>query len=285
MIELALGTVQFGLAYGLSERPQRVSDQYAKDILGLAAQSGIRRLDTAAAYGDIERRLSGLIGDLDFEIVSKIPDLSSQDDDLAAFVTASIQSSYDRLGLRLRGMLFHNAADLKGADGELLWQRARQLCDTLDLSLGVSVYDPYDASTGDDLKKFDMVQLPGNALDQRVVDAAATLGDAEISLRSAFLQGLLLMPYETAVCRVPAAAGALRRWHNWCAQQDILPLVGALSIVKAMAGVRYCVVGVDDARQLEDILAAWDAAVAVNGADLAVDSLAIIDPRYWKVAG
>lgn len=281
MIELALGTVQFGLAYGLHERSQRVSDKVAKDILGLAAQSGIRRLDTAAAYGDIEPRLADLAGNLDFEIVSKIPALSSQVVNPAAVVAASIQSSHNRLGQRLRGILFHNAADLQTADGEVIWKRARQLCDKLNVALGVSVYDLHDAGTGSKSEKFDMVQLPGNALDQRVVDATRSLGNAEVSLRSVFLQGLLLMPYEAAVSRVPAAADALHRWHNWCAQEAILPLVGALSIIKALPNVRYCVVGVDDVKQLEDILCAWDCAMAIRAPDLAVNILDVIDPRRW----
>ena len=281
VIELALGTVQFGLAYGLHERSQRVSDESARDILSLAAKSGITRLDTAAAYGDIEQRLAGLIGSLDFEIVSKIPALHGQMDDPADFVAASIQSSYNRLGERMRGVLFHNAADIEDGGSGSVWGCAKQFCDRLGLALGVSVYDPGEAAIKDGTMHFDMIQLPGNALDQRLVNASAALGGAEISLRSAFLQGLLLMPYEAAIQRVPAAAQALRRWHDWCAEERISPLVGALSIVKALPNVRYCVVGVDDVKQLEDILHAWDCAVVIPAPGLAVETLEIIDPRRW----
>jgi aryl-alcohol dehydrogenase-like predicted oxidoreductase len=283
-MELALGTVQFGLDYGLHSRGQRVSAESAKDILSLAAKAGIRRLDTAAAYGDIEQRLAGLIGDLDFEIVSKIPALPDQIDDPNAFVNASIESSYNRLGQRLRGILFHNVADVETTGCGSVWHQARQSCDRLGLELGVSVYDVDEIALKECVTRFDMIQLPGNALDQRLVNVSDALGGAEISLRSAFLQGLLLMPYEAATGHVPAAALALQRWHDWCSEKRISPLVGALSIIKGLPNVQFCVVGVDDVKQLEDILDAWEGAVATRATHLAVDILDVIDPRRWQFA-
>lgn len=284
MIELALGTVQFGVAYGLQGRSQPVSDAEAKDILSLASRSGIMRLDTAAAYGDIEERLVGLIGDLDFHIVSKVPALPVDADDPTAFALASIEQSRRRLGERLRGVLFHRAADLYGASGNAVWEQARQFCASSEMALGVSVYDPAEACFGNGENLFDMVQLPGNVFDQRLQSAAGALGSAEISVRSAFLQGLLLLPYNAAVNRVPQAAGALRRWHDWCDHKGISPLVAALSVIKGLSNARYCIIGVDDVSQLEDILVAWDKANAISASELAIAEPEIIDPRRWKRA-
>lgn len=282
MIELALGTVQFGVAYGLQGRSKPVSDAEAKDILTLASRSGIVRLDTAAAYGNIEERLVGLIGDLDFQIVSKVPPLPVDADDPTSFVLASIVQSRLRLGERLRGILFHHAADLNGTRGNVAWEQARQLCASSDLALGVSIYDPAEACFANGKKPFDMVQLPSNVFDQRLQSATAELGTAEISIRSAFLQGLLLMPYNAAVNRVPQAAGALRQWHDWCEHKEISPLVAALSVIKGLSSARYCIIGVDYVSQLEDILVAWDQANAINASELAIAEPDIIDPRRWK---
>jgi len=57
-MELALGTVQFGLVYGLSGGKQLLPDRDIRAILELAFEQGVVILDTAPVYGDIESRLA-----------------------------------------------------------------------------------------------------------------------------------------------------------------------------------------------------------------------------------
>jgi aryl-alcohol dehydrogenase-like predicted oxidoreductase len=128
-----------------------------------------------------------------------------------------------------------------------------------------------------------VVQLPGNALDQRLAsrDAIRGLAKVEVHLRSVFLQGLLLLPLELAIERVPKAAAALRNWAKWCSDQEISPLRAALSVVKTIPGVRYCVVGVDHPGQLEEIVAAWHDTRPLDMTSLSCEDLNTIDPRRW----
>ncbi|HEY2836273.1 MAG TPA: aldo/keto reductase, partial [Rhizomicrobium sp.] len=71
MIEkLGLGTVQFGQAYGISNRHGEVTAQEAARILALAGDNGIRLLDTAANYGEAETVL-GRHDTRPFRIVTK----------------------------------------------------------------------------------------------------------------------------------------------------------------------------------------------------------------------
>ena len=49
-MKLALGTVQFGLNYGISNTVGKVSDHELQQILRVAADAGIALLDTAQAY-------------------------------------------------------------------------------------------------------------------------------------------------------------------------------------------------------------------------------------------
>lgn len=51
---LALGSVQFGLNYGLVNNNRKVPFAEVGAILGLADARKIRTLDTALAYGDSE---------------------------------------------------------------------------------------------------------------------------------------------------------------------------------------------------------------------------------------
>ncbi len=59
-MRLALGTVQFGLAYGVVGRAERIGDEEARQIFDRAAELDIDLLDTAPGYGDIEQRLAAL---------------------------------------------------------------------------------------------------------------------------------------------------------------------------------------------------------------------------------
>jgi aryl-alcohol dehydrogenase-like predicted oxidoreductase len=284
-MELALGTVQFGLAYGVARRGAPVPEPEAREILQLAFERGVRLLDTAAAYGNIEGRLADLCGDLPFSIVSKLPAAPAHLDEAAGeqWVVASANSSLENLGSRLTTLMFHSAETLAGAGGARLWTAMSAWADQHGVRLGVSCYRPEECQQL--LQRFDMavVQLPCNGLDQRLRHSALLQGDGpRVHLRSAFLQGLLLMPLDQAVARVPAAEPALRRWHAWLATRGWTPLRGALSVVKGIGRIEACVVGVDGIGHMQDILDTWERAVAIDAAELACDLPEVVDPRLWS---
>lgn len=61
MSQLALGTVQFGLPYGIANRAGQVTRSEAKAMLQLAAIKSIDTLDTAISYGDSELVWANLV--------------------------------------------------------------------------------------------------------------------------------------------------------------------------------------------------------------------------------
>lgn len=280
---LCLGTVQFGMAYGIAGRAGGVPPGEARAILEAAAAAGITRLDTAPGYGDIEQRLADLCRGLDFAIVTKIPALP-QGAEPAAFVTASLDASRQRLGERLAGVLFHGPADLSGPQGQALWQAASAWCAREELPLGTSAYGPDEVRALATRYPLAACQLPGNAFDQRLRDVPGGFPGVEITLRSVFLQGLLLMDPAEASRRLPAAAPALACWQEWCAEQGLSPLDAALGIAKGLPGAAFCAVGVDSLAQFEAIVAAWDRAPPLQAPQLARNDPAIIDPRQWALA-
>lgn len=281
-MELALGTVQFGLTYGIANDRGKTPETEAKAILEFAFERRIRRLDTAAAYGDIEERLAALCGNRDFSIISKIPAVGTKLPiaDATDFVRQSIERSRQRIGDRLVGMLFHDATDLRNDRGRALWDAANEYTTRHGLTLGSSGYDPQQLLETSTLPGFSLGQLPGNALDQRV--SKCNFPGVEVTIRSAMLQGLLLLPADEAAARVPASAEATARWDNWCQTRGVSRLVAAFSIVKGFGNAHYCVVGVDDVAQLETNIAAWDSASAVHAPELAIHDPNCIDPRLWS---
>ena len=98
-MQLALGTVQFGLAYGITGKGQVVPEREVRGILARAWERGVRTLDTAAAYGDIEARLKGLCEGRAFRVISKVPVVPDQ---LPASEAAALLARLDLSGLGVR---------------------------------------------------------------------------------------------------------------------------------------------------------------------------------------
>jgi aryl-alcohol dehydrogenase-like predicted oxidoreductase len=276
MSRLALGTVQFGLAYGVSGMSHPVDPSETRRILEFARISGIERLDTAPAYGDIEERLRDLIADLDFSVVSKLPSCATESE-----LEQSFKSSCGRLKPKLDGLLFHDPANLSGIEGVRIWSHAIKLADDYGLSLGSSYYDPAIlASDVTRLPTIKMAQVPANAFDQRLLEAGELQGKLEVTIRSAFMQGLLLLDRQRATNRLPEASAVLTKWHQWCASRELSAVVAAFSIVKGMRP-DFVVVGVDSLEQLKELVEAWNSSEPMVAPELAVSNPLIFDPRFW----
>lgn len=283
-MQLALGTVQFGLKYGVAGRGDIVPPSEVKAILSRSAELGISVLDTASAYGDIEERLQSLADMSQFSVISKISakPVGMDKSHLYEWVAEEVLRSSERLGTALHGFMFHRAEDLLGDDGDALWAACEAATAGRNLKLGVSCYDIKTLQQVQSRFPVAIAQVPGNAFDQGLAFVSwleNTL--SEIYVRSVFLQGLLLMPQSKAVACIPAAENALRLWWEWCDSQTITPLTAALGIVKGFAGASHCVVGVDSLVQLEELAQAWFDAPVLTAPELAVADNRVIDPRLW----
>ena len=190
--KLMLGTVQFGLAYGVANTGGQVSYEEVLRILKTAHAHGVRVLDTAISYGNSELVLGKALDELgvkqEFSIITKIRHLPAdlKEEEVESFVRASVQESKERLGVeRLYGVLFHNESGAR-----FLPQLAKLKAEGLVEHYGVSLDS---LAAADATYECDFLQVPGNILDTRF-DAVKTT--AKIFMRSAFLQGLLLMEPE-----------------------------------------------------------------------------------------
>ena len=63
MSKLVLGTAQFGLDYGISNKNGQVGIDTVKEILSFSQLVDISLIDTAVLYGDSEKIIGGLIKD------------------------------------------------------------------------------------------------------------------------------------------------------------------------------------------------------------------------------
>ena|SRR3990167_5921972 len=280
--EIALGTAQFGLNYGIAGRGEVVPRKEVYQILERAWDLGIRRIDTAPVYGTIEKGLKTLLKKYPFKVVSKIPfvPVHLDKDDIAHFILNNIRRSQNNLEDSLDILLFHRSDDLFTEHANFIWEVASKALKNLNIRLGVSCYSPDELRNLCKRFPIQVSQVPGNAFDQRL-KLSHGIPNVEIHLRSVFLQGILLLSTDQISVKLPKAKEALKNWRAWCEENNLSPLQGALNFVKFHPDISYCVIGVDRLSQLEEIYNCWTTLQSMKTHPPRVDDLDIIDPRCW----
>lgn len=258
-MKLALGTVQFGLDYGVANTSGQVSKENARYILQRAQQVGIDTVDTAVSYGDSELVL-GDIGVKSWKIVTKLPSLPDGCSDVRQWVKAQAESSLNRLRIdRLHGLLLHRPSQLLKPNGSELYAALQALkYDGLVCKIGGSIYDPTELDALHDQYPFDLVQAPLNILDRSLVNSGwaqrLKITGVEVHARSAFLQGLLIMPKEKRPARFNRWHDFWLEWDHWLSKNGVTPLQACLRYINSLDCIDRLVIGVDNVLQLNEII-------------------------------
>lgn len=255
----ALGTVQFGMPYGVANQQGQVRLEIVKDILTNARASGIDTLDTAINYGDSEQRL-GSIGIESWKVISKLPKMPESTPDMLYWVQETVSSSLDRLQLpKLYGLLLHHPEQLLQTEGRELYSSLKILKEEgwVD-KIGISIYSPRELDALSNYFAFDLVQSPCNILDRNLVQsgwlARLKQSEVEIHVRSVFLQGLLLMKPQERPEKFNRWQSFWNQWDDWLHQSHISPLQACLNYVFSLPDISKIVIGIDSLSQLEEIL-------------------------------
>ena len=286
MSRLALGTVQFGLNYGIANRDGQVTDSQMMAMLRLAREHGVDMLDTAVAYGESEFRL-GKVGVKDFKIVTKLPEVPDSCDDVGLWVKQQIRGSLARMGVdSVYGILLHKPEQLMGMVGVPLYRALMELKDSGCMQkFGISIYAPSELTQLFADFQFDIVQAPFNLIDQRLHSSGwlQRLKDkqVEIHTRSAFLQGLLLMSKEKIPTKFNQWNKLWCQWQSWVDASNISAVEACLNFPLSFSEIDKVVVGADSQVQLTKILNASNTVIAIDPPNLSCDDENLINPGKW----
>ena len=286
--KLGLGTVQWGLPYGLNNINGITSPDIVASLLREARNYGIDILDTASQYG----RSEGVLGcnPLEkFKIVTKTPSFKCSyisDVEIKHLKDAFEHSRKLLSGQKIYALLVHRAENILISEGQRLITEMRRLQDSgLVEKIGVSVYD----STQVDLilKKFkpDVIQLPLSILDQRMhlsghLEQLKNLG-VEIHVRSVFMQGLLLMPLKNIPLFFEPIRPLLTRWHVAAHEQGLTPSQAAIAFVKNLPFVDTVLIGLDNLTQFHSCVKDFSLNAAFDSDGLACSDPTFINPSLW----
>jgi len=286
MNRLALGTVQFGLPYGVANSQGRVDFNEIKEILNYVQLSGVDTLDTAMSYGDSEEIL-GEVGVNSFRIISKLPSIPKNISNISDWIEYSVYNSLRRLKIKkLYGLLLHAPSQLLKPEGEEIFSVITNLKEQgLIDKLGISIYSPDEL---DDLClkfSFDLVQSPLNILDRRLEQSGwlsklKGMG-VEVHARSVFLQGLLLMNSSERPDCFKYWQPLWNQWEMWLDKHKITSLQACLGFVFSRNEIDRILVGVDSLRQIQEIIS-----ISVDDnfypQDLYCNDINLINPCNWQ---
>lgn len=189
-MKLALGTVQFGLDYGINNKNGIVSLDEINRILDFAQKNNVTIIDTAQAYGKSEEQL-GQSGFKNFNYVTKLkPSFSNE------MIDFLVDESFNKLHIiQLYGILYHSYNDYS-SNPESIKSLYKIREKGKVAKIGFSLYHPEELENLLYNKiDFDLIQIPFNIFDQRFSKYFKVLKErnVEIHCRSVFLQGLVFM--------------------------------------------------------------------------------------------
>lgn len=279
--KLILGTVQFGLEYGINNLNGKPEKEDVFKILSYAYEKGIRYLDTAESYGnthDLIGEYHKLNSDKKFKIITKFPHNLNEN------LETKINTYLDQLVVNhLHAILFHSLESYKNNKHQL-----KKNINNI-YKIGVSVYtnDQIDEVIND--KNIDIIQLPFNLFDnanlrEDILNKAKSKNKI-IHTRSAFLQGLFFMQNDNTNIIRRKLAKELNLLSKISTKHSITVGSLALNYCLKQPYIDGVLIGVDSLEQLKQNILFSENKVSdsclkdIN--KIKIDDIELLNPSLW----
>ncbi|MBW1650332.1 MAG: aldo/keto reductase [Deltaproteobacteria bacterium] len=282
-MKIILGTVQFGLNYGINNKCGKISEKQADKIFDYAYENDINTLDTANAYGNSETVIGTYFKNSKnrFKIITKLIEKDNPEKQL--------QNTFLKLGVKkIYGFLIHNFSLYKKNPDSyemLLAYKKKKI-----LKTGFSLYYPEELNFL--IKKnieFNLIQIPYSIFDRRFEPYFPLLKEkkVEIHIRSLFLQGLIFINPESAPKLFNKLIPKLKRLRQIAQDNKTSVLSLALNFVTSNKYIDKAVVGIDSLNHLKQIIIAVNEPVSITDNykqlnQLKEENEKLILPIHWK---
>lgn len=296
-MKLCLGTVQFGLDYGIIGQ-KKPSLEYSVKCLDYATQNGISAIDTATAYGTAEEVTGAFLAkktiprDKLFISTKFLPNIldDCSPEDFERVIRKNLQRSLHTLHLdHVDAYLLHSARYAFRPD--ILAALAIMQKEGLARKVGVSVYEPEEAMACFASQYVDFIQAPYSIFDHRMkksgVLAAAEKSGCELHTRSAFIQGLILLNEDQVPPYLEKAKPVVRKIGRICKETGVSRIALAMGYVKRETAISHLVFGVDSLEQLKEDIQLFQQDLRpslLTEMDQAFEGIeaGIVMPSLWK---
>lgn len=279
-MKIGIGTVQFGLNYGISNNSGIISDFEINKVFNTLSKSAISYIDTAQAYGNAEQRI-GKFDLSDYKIISKVNKISKSKEIKSHFL-----SSLNNLGVnRLYGLLVHDFNHFK-SDNSIYNEMKKLKNQGLVKKIGFSLYniDQLNYLLSNKIN-FDILQIPYSIFDQRFSSSLDKLKSkkVEIHARSIFLQGLVFLKPELLNNYFDSIKNHLKKFRKEIYQNDISIESACLNFVCQDERIDCVLIGINKFDELTNILNSYNEKIQTNFLKkFKIENNKILDPSRWK---
>jgi aryl-alcohol dehydrogenase-like predicted oxidoreductase len=281
MSKIALGTVQFGLDYGVSNLSGQVAIDEVRNILTFAENNEIDLLDTAPGYGNSEQVL-GRCGINNYQVITKTISLENDVDK----VIDGFYRSLKNLGRKqVKGLLVHDIGNIKNKQFDVLFSKLNELkLKGMIKKIGFSTYTPEQVNFLLENFDFDLIQVPFNVFDTRLIQGgqlqALKRKGVEIHARSVFLQGVLL--------DFDNLSDYFSTWNKQFAEYQVTVKGSGLSLIEyalnfalSAKEIDKVLVGVNNTNQLKEIIQSVKIETKLNA--YSINDINLLNPSLWKI--
>jgi aryl-alcohol dehydrogenase-like predicted oxidoreductase len=285
--KLVLGCAQFSERYGFDALESGISRAEKQKILNLAKVKNIDTLDTANGYGSSEEVI-GSLGAKDFKVNTKLPISFGKYFNSNDFILHWYNSTIAKLKIKnLNNVFFHRSEQLKSEFGASVYRELKKLKNENKISgIGVSVYSPNELTSLINQYDFDIVQIPFNIFDVRFNNTPLIdrLKDSNtiIQVRSIFLQGILLQPFELLPSYFSSSKAVFNDYERELNSVLMSRQEYCVSYVAQMDFIDEIVIGFQSEDQLREV-AEIDVNLIKNLRNFRCANADLIDPSKWQL--
>lgn len=279
--KVIIGTVQFGLNYGINNKSGKVTELGVRNILTIAKKAGITTLDTAFVYGNSEQVLGTVGVASNFKIATKYPECNDP-------VNEMLSKSLERLQTdKVYAYMAHSFDVI--ANNLDRWREFEMLKKENKVEkIGFSLYNINQLQfLWDNNIKFDILQFPYNIFDRQFEPFFSKLKEqgVEIHTRSVFLQGLFFKNTKNLDKKLNVLKTYLDKLHYYCKDNNITIEQLALNYVLSKDKIDGVLMGIDSKEQLQTNLSKLDYTISSKDIDF-VNSIIIkekemLNPVNW----
>jgi aryl-alcohol dehydrogenase-like predicted oxidoreductase len=284
-MKLVVGSAQLGMNYGLLNN-KKISSKEFKKIEKLVLKSKINFIDTATSYGESEKNI-GNSKLKNLHVITKIKLPNKKNINIKSWLLKEISKSLSKLKIKkIYGVLIHNYKDLLGKHGKKYLFSLQELKrKNIIKKIGISVYEPQEIKKIWNFWKPDIIQVPLNPIDNRILDSGwvdiLKKFKVKIYARSIFLQGLLIN--EDSSFKINKNYKIiLNKYKNWCYRNNISLIQGCIHFVKQFKKIDYLVVGFNNYNQLKEIIDVFKKKQIIIPRKFSTNKINLIDPRKWN---
>ena len=283
-MKLILGTANFGQEYGIVNQSGKIADSEILKIIELALNSGITKFDTAIGYGDAQKKLGTFIQDPDKKSITT--KLGPKDCISSAHIVNAVTKARNDLKVqKLHAVLLHNSQNLQSRNVRIGLLKIFETEQTSNI--GISIYNRQQLE--ESLEFIDIInifQIPYNILIRDLfseveLNKLHKMGKS-FQVRSVFLQGLLVTSLTNIPEKFLSITPILNEFNSLCKKKGLSPLQTLLLHVKQLDWCDGIIIGVDNKKQLEHIVTAYNSEFKIDFSSFPQLDSWHSDPRNWS---